>query len=57
MPYVKKKEFLELLQTRNKVINRVIEILQKYPRRDNYTLNGRKVSADYIIQEEIKNIT
>ena len=38
------------------IINRVIETLRKYPRNDNFSVEGRLVSANYIIEEDIKLI-
>ena len=42
--------------TKDEVLQRVVEILSKHPRSDNYSRDGRLVSVDSIIKEEILSL-
>lgn len=38
------------------IIKKVLMVISKYPRSDNFSLDGRLVSADYVIQKELQEL-
>jgi len=56
MPYIKKKEYEKLITEKERTKQIILQILKKYPRSDNYSINGRLFALNYIISEEIKKV-
>ena len=56
MPYVKKKDYEELLKQKDVLKEQVQRILARYPRSDNVAVKGKLVGTDCLVQQLIAEL-